>query len=72
MVCPFVCCAKLLQLCPTLCNPMDCIPPGSSVHGILQRILEGVNMPSSRESSDPGIEPTSLRFACIGRWVLYH
>ena len=32
--------AKSLQLCPTLCNPMDCSPPGSSVHGILQtRIL---------------------------------
>ena len=25
--------AKLLQLCSTLCNPMDCNPPGSSVHG---------------------------------------
>ena len=34
-------CAKLLQLCPTLCDPMDCSLPGSSVHGILQaRILE--------------------------------
>ena len=33
-------CAKLLQWCLTLCNPMDCSPPGSSVHGILQaRIL---------------------------------
>ena len=31
------------QSCPTLCNPMDCSPPGSSVHGILQaRILEWV------------------------------
>ena len=29
-------CAKLLQLCLTLCNPMDCSPPGSSVHRILQ------------------------------------
>ena len=29
-------CAKLLQPCPTLCDPMDCSPPGSSVHGILQ------------------------------------
>ena len=29
------------QLCPTLCNPVDCSPPGSSVHGILQaRMLE--------------------------------
>ena len=41
-------CAKLLQLCLTLCNPVDCSPPGSSVHGILQaRILEWVAVPSS-------------------------
>ena len=40
--------AKSLQLCPTLCDPMNCSPPGSSVHGILQaRILEWVVMPSS-------------------------
>ena len=44
--------AKLLQLCPILCDPMDCSPPGSSVRGILQaRILEWVAMPSSRGSS---------------------
>ena len=37
-----------------LCDPMDCSPPGSSVHGILQaRILERVAMPSSRGSSRP-------------------
>ena len=48
------------QLCPTLCDPMDCSPPGSSVHGILQaRILEWVAMP--RDLPDPGIEPTSLK-----------
>ena len=29
--------AKSLQLCPTLCNPINCSPPGSSVHGILQQ-----------------------------------
>ena len=47
-------CAKLLQSCPTLQDPMDCSPPGSSVHGILQaRILEWVAMPSSRGSSPP-------------------
>ena len=47
--------------CSNFCDPMDCSPPGSSVHGILQaRILEWVAMPSSRESSCPGIEPTSL------------
>ena len=46
--------AKPLQSCPTLCNSMDCSPPGSSVHGILQaRVLEWVAMPSSRESSQP-------------------
>ena len=42
-------CAKSLELCPTLCNPMDCSLPGSSVHRILQaRILEWVAMLSSR------------------------
>ena len=42
-------CAQLLQLCPTLCGPMDYSPPGSSVHGILQaRVLEWIAMPSSR------------------------
>ena len=40
------------QSCPTLCNPMDCNLPGSSVHGILQaRLLEWVAIPFSRESS---------------------
>ena len=40
--------AKLLQLCPTHCNSMDCSPPGSSVYRILQaRILEWVATPSS-------------------------
>ena len=29
---------KLLQLCPTLCDPLDCSPPGSSVHGVLQAV----------------------------------
>ena len=51
------CCAVLClvaELCLTLCNSMDCSPPGSSVHGILQaRILEWVAMLSSRGSSQP-------------------
>ena len=48
------------QSCPTLCSPVDCSPPGSSVHGILQAgILEWVAMPSFRGSSQPGIEPRS-------------
>ena len=42
------------QSCPALCDPMDCSPPGSSVHGILQaRILEWVAIPFSRGSSQP-------------------
>ena len=45
---------KVTQSCPTLCDPMDCSPPGSSVHGILQaRILEWVAIPFSRGSSQP-------------------
>ena len=48
------------QSCLTLCDPMDCSPPGSSVHGILQaRILEWVTMPSSRDLPKPEIESMS-------------
>ena len=44
--------AQLLQVCLTLCNTIDCSPPGSSVHGISQaKILEWVAIPSSRGSS---------------------
>ena len=54
-------CPKSLQLCLTLCNPMDCSKPGSSVHGILQsRILEWVAISLSRRYSCPGIKPKSL------------
>ena len=43
--------AKLLQLCPTLCDPMECSRPGSSAHVISQaRILEWVAISSSRGS----------------------
>ena len=46
--------SEVTQSCPTLCDPMDCSPPGSSVHGILQaRILEWAAIPSSRGSSWP-------------------
>ena len=45
-------CVLVSQWCPTLCNPMDCSPPGSSVHGIYQAgKLEWVPIPFSRESS---------------------
>ena len=46
--------AQFLQLCLTLLDPMDCSPPSSSVHGILQtKILKCVTISSSRGSSQP-------------------
>ena len=59
---PYVCVRARSPLsCLTLCNSMDCSPPGSSIPGILQaRILEWVAMPSSRGSSWPRDESTSL------------
>ena len=60
-------CAKSLQSCLTLCDPMDCSLPGSSVHGILQaRILDWVAMPSSGDLPHPEIEPVSLIPALAG------
>ena len=48
------------QSCLTLCDPMDCSPPGSSVHGILQaRTLEWVPIPFSGNLSNSGTEPRS-------------
>ena len=49
--------AKSLQLCPTLCDPIDGNPPGSAVPGILQaRTLEWVAISFSRGSSQPGAQ----------------
>ena len=48
------------QSCPILCDPMDCSPPGFSVHGILQaRMLECVAISFSSDLPDPGIKPAS-------------
>ena len=48
------CCCLAFKLCPTLCNPVDCSLPGSSVHGIFQvRILEWVAISFSRRNSQP-------------------
>ena len=55
-----VCCVLVAQLSPTLCDPMDCNPPASSVQEIFQaRILEWVAISFSRGSSQPRIEPGS-------------
>ena len=56
--------AKSLQSCPTLSDPMDCGPPGSSVHGIFQaRLLEWVSLPSPTEFSRSEREKQS---GCMG------
>ena len=52
--------SEVAQLCPTLCDPMNCSPPVSSVHEIFQaRILEWVAISFSSGSSPPEIEPRS-------------
>jgi len=54
------------QLYLTLCDPMECSPPSSSVHGILQaRILEWVAIHFPGNLSNPGIEPRSLELQQI-------
>ena len=66
-------CAKSVQLCPALCDPMDYSLPGSSVHVLLQvRVLEWVAMPSSRGSSQSREQTYISVASCIGRQVLYH
>ena len=61
------------QLCLTLCDPMDCNLPDSSVHGIfLTRILEWVVISFSRGSSQPKDWTLFSWVSCIGRQVLYH
>ena len=53
--------SEIAQSYPTLFDPVDCSPPGSSVHGISQaRIWSGLPFPSPGDLSDPGIEPISL------------
>ena len=61
--------AKSLQSCLTLCDPVDCSQPGSSVHGLLQaRILQWVLLWPPGDLADPGIESVSY-VSHIGRQV---
>ena len=62
--------AKLLQSCPTLCDPMDCRPPGSSVHGD----SPGKNNGVGRHALLQGIFPTQGSNPSLPncRWILYH
>ena len=64
--CAGLCYAKSLQLCLTLCDPIDCSLPGSSLHGILQtRILQWVAGPFSRGSSWPRYQTRISYGSCI-------
>ena len=68
-----LCCCICAQSCLTLCDPMDCSPPGSSVHGISQaRILEWVTISFTKRSSWPRDQTHISCVSCIGRQILYH
>ena len=63
--------AKLLQLCPTLCDPMDCSPPGSSVHGTSQATWStGVGCHALLQEIFP-TQGLNLGFL-LCRQILYH
>ena len=69
-VCLCCCCFSVAKSFRTLCDPMDCSPPGSSVHGISHiRMLEWVAISFSRGSSWPR-DQTHVSY--IGWWILYH
>ena len=53
-------CAKLLQLSPTLCDPTDCSPPGSSIGFSRQEYWSGLPCPPPGDLPHPGIKPVSL------------
>ena len=64
---------RVCSACLTLCDPVDCSPPGSSVHGILQATaLEWVAVHFSRGSPWPRDQTCVSCVFCIGRWILYH
>ena len=66
-------CAQSLQFCLILCDPMDCSPPGFSVHRILQaRILKWVVISSARATSLPRDQTRVSYVSCIARRVVYH
>ena len=58
---------SVAQSCPTLCNPMDCSPPGSSIHGIFQAsILEWVAIPLNIPMNTQGWFPLGLTWSPCG------
>ena len=58
------CCYLVTKSCPTLCDPVDCSPPGSSVRGISQATIS-----FCKGSFQPRDQ---TRVSCIARWIIYH
>ena len=70
---PVVCCCCLAVKSCLFCDPLDCSPPGFSVHGISQaRTVEWAAISFSRGSSQPRDRTCVSYVSCIGRQVLYH
>ena len=68
-----MCGCSVIQSRPTLCDPMDCSPPGSTVHGIFQAsILQLVAISYSTGSSQPSYQTCISCVSFVGRWILYH
>ena len=64
--------AQMLS-CVWLCDSMNCIPPGPSVHGISrQEYWSGVPFPSPGDLPDLGIKSLPVYYICLGKWILYH
>ena len=59
-----VCCALLLQFCPTLCDPVDCMKP-LSIGFSRQESWSGLPCPPPGDLPEPGTEPAFSRISCI-------
>ena len=72
-VCVCMCVCSVTQLCPTLCDPLDCSPPGPSVKRIFQARILVWDANSSSRGSSQFRDRTQVSFiSWIGRWILYH
>ena len=72
----YVCAYLVPHSCPTLCNPMDCSPPGYSVHGSFPGKSTGVDCHALLQGvfllPDPGIEPVSPTSPALAGRFFYH
>ena len=63
---------SVARSCPTLCDPVDCSPPGSSVHRISrQEYWSGLPFSPPEHLPNPGMEATSSAFPALAGWILY-